>query len=233
MNGDITRSTVRPKRHFIGVRSQQGRGQLDADWNEQADITGHRDRAGTEDVIGPRGGPWTGDGFQVGMMVVPRRLDAVAVPAAGQGFVVGDGATILASGDGGATWSRRQAPAGVTAALRAVAFPAAGRGFVVGDDATILATGDGGATWTSRAAPEELGVSAGRLYVGGVLCENERPVAVAGQPDLPGATLPGSGTHLFYLDVWQRHLTAVERPELREVALAVPTPPPAPRPSGR
>src|SRR6266511_2026298 len=190
MNGDITRSTFRPKRHFSGVRSQQGRVQLDADWNEQADITGHRDRAGTEDVIGPLGGPWTGDGFQVGMMVVPRRLDAVAVPAAGQGFVVGD-------------------------------------------DATILATGDGGATWTSRAAPEELGVSAGRLYVGGVLCENERPVAVAGQPDLPGATLPGSGTHLFYLDVWQRHLTAVERPELREVALAVPTPPPAPRPSGR
>jgi hypothetical protein len=154
---------------------------------------------------------------------VTAALRAVAFPAAGQGFAVGDDATILAtSDDGGAQWTRQQAPAGVTAALRALTFPAAGRGFAVGDDATILATGDGGATWTSRAAPEELGVSAGRLYVGGVLCENERPVAVAGQPDLPGATLPGSGTHLFYLDVWQRHLTAVERPELREVALGGP-----------
>jgi hypothetical protein len=47
-------------------------------------------------------------------------------------------------------------------------------------------------------------------------------VAVAGQPDLPGAALPASGTYLFYLDVWQRHLSAVERPELREVALGGP-----------
>jgi hypothetical protein len=83
-------------------------------------------------------------------------------------------------------------------------------------------TSDGGATWTVLAAPEELGVSAGRVYVGGVLCENERPVAVAGQPDLLDAALPSSGTHLFYLDVWQRHLTAVERPELRDVALGGP-----------
>jgi photosystem II stability/assembly factor-like uncharacterized protein len=351
MNGDITRSTFRPERHFSGVRSQQGRVQLDADWNEQADIAVHRDRAGTEDVIGACGGPWTGDGFEVGMMAVPRRLDAVAFPVAGQGYLVGDHATILASGDSGATWLRRQGPAGTTVALRGVAFPAAGQGFAVGDKATIVATGDGGATWTRqqapagvtatlravafptasrgyvvgddgmilttgdggatwtrqqapaqvigalrgvafrtagqgvavgddttilatgdggatwtrqqppagvtgalravalpaadrgfvvgdgttilataddgatwtlRAAPQELGVSAGHLYVGGVLCENERPVAVAGQPDLPGAAPPGSGTYLFYLDVWQRHLTAVERPELREVALGGP-----------
>src|SRR6266545_1879482 len=153
MNGDITRSTFRPERHFSGVRSQQGRVQLDADWNEQADITGHRDRVGTEDVIGPRGGPWTGDGFRVGMMVVPRRLDAVAFPAAGEGFAVGDDATILTTGDGGATWSRRQAPAGATVALRAVAFPAAGEGFAVGDDATILTRVDGGAHWTRQQAP--------------------------------------------------------------------------------
>jgi hypothetical protein len=165
------------------------------------------------------GATWTRQQVPAG---VTATLRAVAFPAAGRGFAVGDEGMILATEDGGATWTRQQAPSGVRGALRAVAFPAAGRGFAVGDGGTILATGDDGATWTLRAAPEELGVSAGRFYVGGVLCENERPVAVAGQPDLPGAALPSSGTHLFYLDVWQRHLTAFEQPDLREVALGGP-----------
>ncbi|HEX6608229.1 MAG TPA: DUF6519 domain-containing protein, partial [Chloroflexia bacterium] len=38
MQGDITRSTFRPENHYDGVRMQQGRVQLDADWNEQVDI---------------------------------------------------------------------------------------------------------------------------------------------------------------------------------------------------
>jgi hypothetical protein len=222
MNGDITRSTFRPERHFSSVRSQQGRVQLDADWNEQVDIAGHRDRAGTEDVLGRCGGPWAGNGFEVGMMVVPRPLRAVTFPTATRGYAVGDDATILVTNDSGTTWTRQPAPAGTTAPLRAVTFPTATRGYAVGDDATILVTNDGGTTWGVQRPPEELGVSAGRLYVGGVLCENERPVPVAGQQDLPGAVLPNTGTHLFYLDVWQRHLTVVERPELREVALGGP-----------
>ena len=35
--GDLTRSTFRAYRHYSGVRMQQGRVQLDADWNEQLD----------------------------------------------------------------------------------------------------------------------------------------------------------------------------------------------------
>lgn len=66
-------------------------------------------------------------------------------------------------------------------------------------------------------------IGAGRYYVDGILCENEQAAAFTAQPDLPGAALPGqAGTYLAYLDVWQRHLTAVERPELREVALGGP-----------
>lgn len=66
-------------------------------------------------------------------------------------------------------------------------------------------------------------IGAGRYYVDGILCENESNVAFTQQPDLPGATLPtDAGTYLAYLDVWQRHLTALERPELREVALGGP-----------
>jgi len=77
-------------------------------------------------------------------------------------------------------------------------------------------------------------VSAGRYYVDGVLAENERIVAIDAQPDLPPAgtaalvTLtdgeqvafpPPAGTYFAYLDVWQRHLTALDDPLLRETAL--------------
>src|SRR4051794_39382444 len=63
--GDLTRSTFRAERHFTGVRMQQGRVQLDADWNEQLDLTAHRDRAEALDVIGPAGVPKVHGGFEM------------------------------------------------------------------------------------------------------------------------------------------------------------------------
>ena len=59
MNGDFTRLTFRPERHFSGVRLQQGRVLLDADWNEQVDIVAHRDRTAAADAFGPVGPPCT------------------------------------------------------------------------------------------------------------------------------------------------------------------------------
>lgn len=70
MNGDfktdITRDTFQPFRHFSRVLMQQGRVQLDADWNEQVDILLHYLRTFIEDVIGPYPGAGAGDSFQVG-----------------------------------------------------------------------------------------------------------------------------------------------------------------------
>ena len=40
MKADLTRNTFHPFRHFTQVLMQQGRVQLDADWNEQAFATG-------------------------------------------------------------------------------------------------------------------------------------------------------------------------------------------------
>ena len=59
-----------------------------------------------------------------------------------------------------------------------------GSGVAVGDESTVLGTPDGGATWIRQEAPAELAVSAGRLYIAGTLCENERPVAIGRQPDI-------------------------------------------------
>jgi hypothetical protein len=57
MKGDFTRDTYNPLKHFSRVLMQQGRVQLDADWNEQGSILLHYLRALAADLIGPFGGP--------------------------------------------------------------------------------------------------------------------------------------------------------------------------------
>jgi len=146
MKGDFTRFTHNPDQHYTRVLKQQGRVDVDADFNEQAEIQTYLSRTQAVDVIGPRGVPKTGGGF--------------AVPAV--------------AADGG--------------------------------DFTL---------------------SPGRLYVDGLLCELEEAPAVSyqQQPDFPSppALTPQEGrTDLVYVDVWERHLTALEDPDLREVALGGP-----------
>jgi hypothetical protein len=63
-----------------------------------------------------------------------------------------------------------------------------------------------------------LALSAGRIYVGGFACELHEPAPL--KRLLRNPLAPASGrTDLLYLDVWERHLTAVDDPELLDVAL--------------
>jgi hypothetical protein len=57
MNGDISRITFNPLKHFTSVLLQQGRVQIDADWNEQSSILLHYLRSLAADLIGQHGGP--------------------------------------------------------------------------------------------------------------------------------------------------------------------------------
>ncbi len=65
MAGDITRSTFHPEKHYSAVRKQQGRVDLDADWNEQGDIVAHRFENEAVDVIGVTGAPQNNSGFAI------------------------------------------------------------------------------------------------------------------------------------------------------------------------
>ncbi len=66
MGGDHTRFTFDPWRDFCGVLMQQGKVQLDADFNELVEIIDRRLRAETLDIIGPSGVPRAApDGFKV------------------------------------------------------------------------------------------------------------------------------------------------------------------------
>ena len=58
MKGDFSRLTFRAKNHYSQVRAQQGRGVLDAELNEQVDITGHIARRSATDIIGVSGAPF-------------------------------------------------------------------------------------------------------------------------------------------------------------------------------
>lgn len=148
MKGDFSRFTFDRRKHYTGVRLQQGRVQLDADWNEQLDIAGYLRRVLARDLIGVSGAPAEGGGFQINVDANRQRLL----------------------------------------------------------------------------------VSRGRYWVDGFLCENEAGENAAAtdlplgeQPDLPGFVLPDTpGWYMAYLDVWESHVTALEDPDLRELALGGP-----------
>jgi uncharacterized protein DUF6519/carboxypeptidase family protein len=145
VKSDSSRDTFRATKHYAQVRMQQGRVQVDADWNEQGEIIEHRIETESLDTIGPAGGPLHDAGFQI------------LAPATGT-------------------------PAG------------------------------------------NFQISAGRFYVDGILCINDAATTFTAQPDLPGATAVSGAASLYvaYLDVWQRHLTALDDPSIREVALGGP-----------
>jgi hypothetical protein len=65
MKGDFSRDTFDPLKHFTRVLMQQGRVQLDADWNEQTALLWHYIRALSADLIGPHGGPDGLCGFRI------------------------------------------------------------------------------------------------------------------------------------------------------------------------
>lgn len=65
MKGDFSRVTFDVTKHFSRVLMQQGRVQLDADWNEQTAILLHYIQSLAADLIGPHGGPKGNFGFAI------------------------------------------------------------------------------------------------------------------------------------------------------------------------
>jgi hypothetical protein len=64
MKGDFTRDSFDPHKRFTRVLMQQGRVQLDADFNEQAAILLHYMQTLAKDLIGPHGG-WDTTAFKI------------------------------------------------------------------------------------------------------------------------------------------------------------------------
>jgi hypothetical protein len=73
MSGDYTRFTFNARNRYSGVLMQQGRVQLDSDWNEEIDIIRRRIRTTTLDILGPVGVPYavSPDAFKIGWVAGP------------------------------------------------------------------------------------------------------------------------------------------------------------------
>ena len=100
MKADLTRVTFDPLKQFSSVLMQQGRVQLDADWNEQNAILLHYLRGLAADLFGPAGGPASNLGFAI----LP--LDA-KLPAHPTDFAIGSGRYYV---DGIACSTRHRSP---------------------------------------------------------------------------------------------------------------------------
>src|SRR5687768_5445110 len=76
MKADLTRTTFNPEKHYTAVLLQQGRVQLDADWNEQLAIQEHLDTTTRQDIIGGCGGPIDDCGFALAPAAVDIEIGA-------------------------------------------------------------------------------------------------------------------------------------------------------------
>jgi hypothetical protein len=85
MKSDISRNTFDSRKHYSQVVMQQGRVQLDADWNEQQDILLHHIETQTGDMIGPGGVSADTNGFAV--TYTPDHSDLIISP----GYIYVDG----------------------------------------------------------------------------------------------------------------------------------------------
>lgn len=223
--GDLTRSTFDPTQHFSGVRMQQGRVQLDADWNEQLDIADRRDRADVVDTVGPAGAPKAHGGFRVA--VVDDGTDLLISP--GRMWVDGTMCEIAAE-------VVSAEPVGDRVSLATLLLD--GRSLAVHD--WVELTGGDGSTWTTRLRAVETPARTVTLAATPPApltapVRLRRVSSYTTQPDLPEAphtTRPDAasppvlaapdGTYLAYLDVWQRSVGALEAPHIREQALGGP-----------
>lgn len=100
MGGDYSRQAFKAGKHYSDVLMQQGKVQLDSDWNEQAAIQNRRKRAQTIDTIGRAVVPReTQDGFRItsdggsGLLIHHGRMYVDGLLAENSGRLFDDSAT--------------------------------------------------------------------------------------------------------------------------------------------
>ena len=228
MKGDFSRNTFDPRNHYCGVLMQQGRVQIDADWNEQLRIQRHLRETAYRDIIGACGAPHDGGGFQIqptsdnqDLMISPGRIYVEGVMCE------------LESSRIRCQVDRTDADLPLVVETLLVD----GRALAVGERVEIFLAGGSRESIITRI--EEVRpdrhikctwseAERGNLSDLGAVAL-QRVTTYLTQPDYPrpdtrvSPPLGDNGSfYLAYLDVWQRHITALDDPSIREVALGGP-----------
>lgn len=173
MKADLTRSTDRPDQHYRAVRMQQGRVQLDAEWNEQQDILNRRIETGTLDTLG----------------------EGAAVPITDAGFALTGAGKNVTIGEGRCYVQGLLCEAG--AGLSAIAQP--------GLPPTVSPVVHAGQSLLALPPANAAALAEIKVYDG-----------------TGAAVAPADGLYIGYVEAWLRHVSALEDPLIREVALGVP-----------
>lgn len=229
MKGDFSRNTFNSRKHYSGVLMQQGRVQLDADWNEQLQIEQHRTETEAIDTIGLCGVPKGSDSFKLEFV----QDDLAILP----GRIYVDG--LLCELE-----STPVTIAFIEGEDQQVSVPymtVDGSAFQAGQWVEI--SGDGQTAKLARITSTDEGQKVLELsesiadYRDKQNARVRRIATYTSQPDYLSpqfATPPDpensvlsklsltDGTYLAYLHVWQEHVTALDDPLIREKALGGP-----------
>ncbi|RXH56511.1 DUF6519 domain-containing protein [Granulicella sibirica] len=235
MKADLTRNTFDPNNHYARVLMQQGRVQLDADWNEQAAILLHYLRTLAADLIGPAGGPAYDCGFGVLKLPVNANNQTITTDfQIGLGHYYVDG-ILCEAGSTPIRFTPSSTTMNGVVINNVITVPtwsvdgtefAANQYVFLYDNAppnqapafppTVMLITD------AQAAKSQLTLQLPTDFSFGAPANSmlTRVITYLTQPDYPGApALQTTGSMQLYLDVWERHLTYVEADSMREVAL--------------
>ncbi len=218
MPGDYSRNTFDPVKHYIQVRMQQGRVQLDADWNEQVALQDHAQRTALDDLIGTCGVVKDSNAFRIQALPNSNNVQDLAINP-GRCYVNGriaiaEASTVTAVRVGG------QADQ-----IQPEAMAVDGQAYAAGQ---WLRISDRNSETLSRI----IDVSTGTLTLDAELSAlgNElvirRVPTYATQPHQPAVDFVSGGTlslpdgrYEVYLNAWQREVTSWDDPQLLEKAL--------------
>ncbi len=226
MKADLTRDTFDPLKRFTRVLMQQGRVQIDADWNEQTSILLHYLRALAADLIGDSGGPTKNCGF--GLSVNPAFANDFRI---GPGRYYVDGVlceletTVIPVARAGSSSSEVHVP---TLVVDGVGFtkPRTGQTQpyveLVSNNTPAIIAQITDVDLENQKLTLNKDVS---TVLNGQEPRMRRVVTYLTQPDylVPTDERPATNkTYIVYLDVWERLLTYIEDDSIREVALGGP-----------
>ena len=228
MKGDFTRLTFRPQKHYTSVRMQQGRLQLDSDWNEQVDVQAHLLQTQSIDMIGfesgvpsatLESGELNRDGFKISIASGGDDLDDLAI-APGHLYVNG---TLCELESG--TFLTVTASADKEIEVETLTLD--DRSLELKQWLEVYADINGKLlNPTQRVRIEKIDPKQRKLTLSEAIAQPgrmRRLVTYRKQPDLPSSDSKlTDGVYTVYLDVWERHVTSVEDPKIREVALSIP-----------
>lgn len=242
MKADLTRNTFYSLKHFRRVLMQQGRVQLDADWNEQASILLHHLQSLAADVIGPEGGTPNAfkispinnangslkNDFQIGLgdyyvNGILCEADSGPVPVAFESDISGQNATISADSltlDGTQFQENQFVDLFDDTPFSSGSLPS----FVaqitnVNSNSRQLKLWGPFDQTVPGSSPPAKWVEVIKKFANPAL---RRVITYLTQSDYPNPEPLPDKTGLVYLDVWERHITYIEDDSIREVALGGP-----------